>query len=78
MLRSAAQSKTQGSGICSVCERSRATASMSSNVRADPADLAVDAAPRPLRSASAASATASATSLGSENHCGADQPNWCA
>ena len=30
-LRSAVQSKTHGSGICSVCERSRATASMSSS-----------------------------------------------
>ena len=49
MLRSAAQSKTQGSGICSVCERSRATASMSSSSGADPADVAADRAPALLR-----------------------------
>ena len=76
-VRSAPQSKTHGSGICSVCERSRATASMSSTSGQTQPTSPLTRLPA-ARSCSPASATASATSLGSEYHCGADQPNCCA
>ena len=77
MRRSAVQSNTQGSGSCRVCERSRATASVSSKSgQIHPTSLCGGAGVP--GSTGLASATPSATKLGSENHCGADQPNCCA
>ena len=76
-LRSAPQSKTHGKGICKVAERRRATLSMSRiSGHTQPTSWAT--LPEGGRSWAAASATASDTSLGIENHCGADQPNWWA
>ena len=73
MPRNAPQSNTQGSGICSVCEPRRATASVSST-----SGQTQPISPVARAGSERSSAAASATSLGSENHCGADQPNCCA
>jgi hypothetical protein len=65
------QSNTQGSGSCRVTDRSRATASVSINSgQTQPTSPATRAAD------GRSSAAASATSFGSENHCGDDTPNW--